>query len=231
LREALARSEQLAAVGQTAASVAHQVGTPLNLVSGYVQMLLAQPGLDAHILRRLQIVQDQIGKVADVVRGLLDRARPADEEQSIGIGDLLDRVRAIATPRFDASGVRHVVEVDPGIPGLVGNGTDLELAILNLITNAIDATPRGGEVRLAARVVADRVQLTIADTGQGIAPEVLPRIFDPWFTTKPTGRGSGLGLAIVRDVVARFGGTIDIASKPGEGTTVTMDIPWGKPKG
>jgi signal transduction histidine kinase len=227
LREALARSEQLAAVGQTAASVAHQVGTPLNLVSGYVQMLVAEPGLDSQVLRRLQIVQDQIGKVADVVRGLLNRARPATEEQSIDVRDLLDRVRSIATPRFEASGVRLVVEAEPGVPGLVGNGTDLELAILNLVTNAVDAMPGGGDVRIGARAVADRVRLTVTDTGHGIPPEVLPRIFDPWFTTKPVGRGSGLGLGIVRDVVARFGGTIDIASAPGAGTTVTMDIPWG----
>ncbi len=231
LREALARSEQLAAVGQTAASVAHQVGTPLNLVSGYVQMLLAEPGLQPEVVRRLQIVQDQIGKVADVVRGLLDRARPPAEAQPIDLRDLLERVRALATPRFEASDVRLVVSVEPGVPNLVGNGTDLELAILNLITNAIDATPAGGEVRLAARTVGDRLHVTVTDTGQGIASDLLARIFDPWFTTKPAGRGSGLGLAIVRDVVARFSGTIDVASAPGRGTTVTMDIPAQQTQG
>ena len=114
------------------------------------------------------------------------------------------------------------------VPALLGNSAELREILTNLIFNAVDAMPAGGDVRITAQEVAGRVRLTVADTGQGIPADLLPRIFDPWFSTKPVGRGSGLGLGIARDVVTRFGGTIDLASAPGQGTTVTLEIPFGK---
>ena len=225
LREALARSEQLAAIGQTAASVAHQVGTPLNLVSGYVQLMLEEPDLDPRIVRRLQTVQEQIGKVADVVRRLLDRARSAAERTPVSIGALVKRLSTVAMPRLDAAHVRLVTDVPATLPPVLGDETDLELALLNLVTNGIDAMPSGGELSIRAEVVERGVRLVIRDTGEGIPDDLLPRIFDPWVTTKAPGRGTGLGLSIARDVIARLGGTIEVQSQRGQGTAFTIDLP------
>jgi signal transduction histidine kinase len=101
----------------------------------------------------------------------------------------------------------------------------VEQALLNLVTNSIDAMPGGGRLRLAARAGPAFVELDVADSGHGIPSEILSRVFDPLFTTKPVGRGTGLGLTIVRDVIAAHGGTVDFASRRHEGTTVTIRLP------
>ena len=101
----------------------------------------------------------------------------------------------------------------------------IEQALLNLVTNSVDAMPGGGRLSLGARAGEGFVELVVSDSGHGIAAEILDQVFDPLFTTKPPGRGTGLGLSIVRDVVAAHGGTLDFASRPDEGTTVTVRLP------
>jgi two-component system, NtrC family, sensor kinase len=224
LREALARAEQLAAVGQTAASVAHQVGTPLNLISGYVQMLQEDAAVDPKTSRRLAIVQEQIGKVAVVVRTMLDHARRPDTRWPVSVGALLARVADVARPKLDASNIALVVDVASGLPDVEANSQELELAILNLVNNSLEAMSSGGTLTMRATAADARVRIEITDTGSGIAPELLPRIFEPWVTTKPSGRGTGLGLSITKDVVVRHGGTIDATSEPGR-TTFRIELP------
>jgi signal transduction histidine kinase len=227
LREQLARSEQLAAVGQTAASVAHQVGTPLNLISGYVQMMLAERSLDARDGRRLEVIQQQIGRVSDAVRTLLDRARPSAARDRLDLGALVERLRAISEPRLNASRIRMIASVAPGLPPVLANGLELELALLNLVSNAIDAMPEGGELRIDARAAGTpaQVAVTVSDTGTGIPDDLLPRIFDPWVTTKDGRHGTGLGLSITRDVVQRLGGAIEVSTRLGAGTTFRVSLP------
>jgi two-component system NtrC family sensor kinase len=224
LREALARAEQMAAVGQMAASVAHQVGTPLNLISGYVQMLQQDAAVDAKTSRRLAIVQDQIAKVAAVVRTMLDHARRPDTRWPTAVGTLLSRVADVARPKLDASRIALSLDVAPGLPDVEANGEELELALLNLVNNSLDAMPSGGTLTIRASAQDGRVHIDVTDTGSGIPPELLPRIFEPWVTTKQAGRGTGLGLSITRDVIGRHGGTIGADSEPGR-TTVTIVLP------
>jgi signal transduction histidine kinase len=224
LREALARAEQMAAVGQMAASVAHQVGTPLNLISGYVQMLQQDVAVDAKTSRRLAIVQEQIGKVAAVVRTMLDHARRPDTRWPIAVGTLLARVADVARPKLDASRIALALEVAPDLPSIEANNEELELAMLNLVNNSLDAMPGGGTLSMCATACDGKVRIDITDTGSGIAAELLPRIFEPWVTTKQSGRGTGLGLSITRDVIARHGGTITAHSEPGQ-TTLTILLP------
>ncbi len=224
LREALARAEQLAAVGQTAASVAHQVGTPLNLISGYVQMTQEDAGVDPRTARRLAIVQEQIGKVASVVRTMLDHARRPDTRWPTALAPLIKRVGDVARPKLDASHIALTLDLAPDLPSIDANGEELELALLNLVNNSLDAMPEGGSLTIRVRHGEGRVRVEITDTGGGIAPDLLPRVFEPWVTTKPAGRGTGLGLSITRDVVARHGGSIEAVSEPGR-TTFTIDLP------
>jgi signal transduction histidine kinase len=225
LREALARAEQLAAVGQMAASVAHQVGTPLNLISGYVQMLQEDASVDPKTARRLQIVQEQIGKVASVVRTLLDRSRRPGNRASIAVSSVLSRVADVARPKLDAAGISLTLEVAGELPPIWADFEELELAMLNLVSNSLDAMPHGGSLTIRARSSADSVRIDISDTGNGIAKELLPRIFDPWVTTKAAGHGTGLGLSITHDVIERHGGTISVTSEPGHKTEFTIELP------
>ena len=138
----------------------------------------------------------------------LDRARPPAGVQPVAISDAIEHVREMAWPRLSRSGITLSVNVTPGLPLIRADVTQLEMAVLNLVTNAIDAMPGGGALTISASPFGDGVRLCVADTGPGIAEDVLNRLFDPWVTTKPAGQGSGLGLAIVRDVVRASGGSV-----------------------
>jgi len=226
LREALARAEQLAAVGQMAASVAHQVGTPLNLISGYVQMLQEDASGNPRTARRLEIVQEQIAKVDSVVRTLLDHSRRPGNRAPTAVGPVLSRVADVARPKLVASGIALTLDVAPDLPTIWADSEELELAMLNLVTNSLDAMPAGGSLTIRATTShAQGVRIEVSDTGTGISKDLLPRIFQPWVTTKAAGRGTGLGLSITHDVIARHGGTIDAVSEPGRRTTFTLELP------
>jgi two-component system, NtrC family, sensor kinase len=230
LREALGRAEQMAAVGQTAANVAHQIGTPLNLISGYVQMLLADNSIDARTRRRLEMVERQIGQVAGAVRGLLDRSRYSSPRESLEPHRLIDRVLEIAQPRLDRNRVAVTVNASQDLPHIEADAVQLELALLNLVTNAIDAMPEAGALTVRLSPTAGGIRLEIADNGTGVPASLLPRIFEPWVTTKPAGRGTGLGLAIARDVIVAHGGTITIENRPSGGAVCTVELPAVPPE-
>ena len=226
LREQLASAEQLASVGQTAANVAHQVGTPLNLISGYVQLLKEELGSNSPHAPRLAIIEEQIAKVTSTVRTLLDRSRQMGRKTRTTAGELVTRVIEVMLPNLQAARITHEMDLAGGNTPILVDATNLELSLLNLMTNAVDAMPDGGTLRV--RVIDDppnRVRIEIHDTGHGVPADLLPRIFDPWVSTKKPGRGTGLGLAIARDVISAHGGSIAVASAEGVGTTFTIDLP------
>jgi two-component system NtrC family sensor kinase len=226
LREQLASAEQLASVGQTAANVAHQVGTPLNLISGYVQLLKEELGGASPHGPRLAIIEEQIAKVTSTVRTLLDRSRQMGRKTRTAAGELVVRVCEMMRPSFVAAGITLNVETPAGDTPILVDATNLELALLNLMTNAVDAMPKGGTLNVVVRdATPSRVHVEISDTGHGIPDDLMPRIFDPWVSTKKPGRGTGLGLAIARDVVTAHGGTITVVSVVGSGTTFTIELP------
>jgi len=225
LREALAKAEQLAAVGQAAANVAHQVGTPLNLVSGYVQVLLSDLSLDTRTRRRLEMMQRQIEQVTLAVRGLLDRARRTVQRARVEPAALIERVLEIAQPRLDRNHVAVAVNAATVLPHIEADSVQLELALLNLITNAVDAMVEGGSLTVTLTPLDDGVRLEVADSGPGVPEALLPTIFEPWVTTKPYGRGTGLGLAIARGVIEAHGGTIGVSNRPEGGAVFTVDLP------
>ena len=226
LREQLASAEQLASVGQTAANVAHQVGTPLNLISGYVQMLKEDLGAGSPHAARLAIIEEQIGKVTTTVRSLLDRSRQMGRRSRVAAGGLVGRVAEVMRPNLEAANIRLEVEAPGADTPILVDATNLELALLNLMTNAVDAMPKGGMLSVVVRETPqNKVRVEVSDTGHGISDELMTRIFDPWVSTKKPGRGTGLGLAIARDVIAAHGGTITVASTVGHGTTFTIDLP------
>jgi two-component system, NtrC family, sensor kinase len=224
LREELGRSQQLAAVGEATSAVAHQIGTPLNLVSGHIQLLLEQQEAGSPVAARLRVAEEQLLKVAAIVQGLLDRSRRQLEREPMDLAQMIGRLCALVQPALESAGVRLAYASGPVRP-IAGDVAQLELALLNLISNALDAMPAGGDLRLGVWERGDEVAVEVADTGVGIAPAIRDRIFEPWFTTKEPGRGTGLGLSITRSVVAEHGGRIDVQSEPGAGTTVTVILP------
>lgn len=227
-RRELARSEMLAATGQMAATFAHKIGTPLALISGYVQLLLADAPAGSERQERLRTVHEQIGRLTAIVRDLMDQTRtPLLRRVPTDAATLLEGIARLAGPSAEQKGVE--LEVDAGsrsMPLLADMG-QLEQVFLNLVTNALDAMEQGGRLTLRARPDGDRVRFEVEDTGTGIDPAVRPRIFEPLFTTKEPGRGTGLGLPIVRDVVIAHGGTVDVHSEPGHGARFEVTLPGG----
>ena len=131
----------------------------------------------------------------------------------------------MSRPALRAANVDVHVDTHGPLSSLFADPVQLELALLNLVSNSLDAMPGGGRLEILLSATADGVRLVVGDSGTGIPPDVLPRIFDAFGTTKPPGRGTGLGLSITRDAIASHGGVIDVRSEPGQGTVFTIDLP------
>jgi signal transduction histidine kinase len=226
LSEELARAGRLAALGQAAANMAHQIGTPLNLISGYVQLLIESSPAPSPSVDRLKAVQDQIAKVTAIVRAALDSSRPpALPHEPADLVALVRRVCQMAGPMLDDAKVQVEVVAPPHPLHVMADPVQLELALLNLITNSVDAMTSGGTLTVRLGSSDHRIRVDVEDTGSGVSAELLARIFDPWVTTKAPGKGSGLGLSIARQVIVGHGGSIRVANRPGGGAVFTIDLP------
>jgi signal transduction histidine kinase len=236
LRRENASRVRLATLGQLAAQLAHEIGTPLSSVSGHLQLALLQRDLPAGLRDRLDVAQREIGRIGRIVRDYLDSTRSLEPDmKSTSLSQVLAEAVEV-TVSVDPSGRRSIelesVE-DPGNfvtdPGL------LRQILINLLANAFDAVERGGKVSLGAGLEnGDDVVITISDTGPGIPADDLRRIFEPFYTTKGRGKGTGLGLAICRELVAALGGSIAVESTPGRGSTFSVRLPrygQGRPEG
>jgi signal transduction histidine kinase len=220
----------LAVAGKLAAGLAHEVGTPLNIISGRAEFALRHSPATDPRREDLEAIINQIDRISRVISGLLDVVRPASpklEPLSVGavVGELLPLLRHAARQR----GIVLESHRDDGDARVDGDAGQLQQVLLNLVVNALEATPAGGRVTISTRCSPrgdrDGVALTVADTGSGIAPDVAPRIFESFFTTKPRGQGTGLGLAICRDIAKTHGGEMTVTSRPGEGSTFALWVP------
>ena len=226
LSEELARAGRLAALGQAAANMAHQIGTPLNLISGYVQVLIQSTPPESPALDRLKAIQEQVAKVSAIVRAALDSSRSSSmPRERVDFAALVKRVCQMAAPMIEDAGIQVQVTVPDQPVDIVADAVHLELALLNLISNSVDAMESGGRLGVCLARVDDTLRLEVEDTGTGIPLELLAHIFEPWVTTKALGKGSGLGLSIARQVVASHGGTIRAENRPGQGATFIIELP------
>jgi signal transduction histidine kinase len=220
----LTELERLAAAGQTAAQFAHEVGTPLNLISGHVQLLRTQLVGDGRALGRLETVNAQIERIERIVRAALDRTRPdAAALSPVDLNSLLGHTFDTVGPALDARGVRLLRVTDASLPSVEGDADRLQQVFINLINNALDAMPGGGELRVSTS--APPAVVEFADTGCGMSDEVRAHIFDPLYTTKERGRGTGLGLVIVRQVMREHGGDVEVETEPGSGSRFRLIFP------
>jgi two-component system, NtrC family, sensor kinase len=230
-RREMGRLERLAAVGEATAIVAHEVGTPLTAISGHLQ-LLAEEVRDSGARDRLGVVQAHMARAIATIQGLLDSARlPPPMRRPIQVNALVQEMVGLASPGIGRpQKLQVVMKLSPELPEILADGDQLRQVLLNLVTNALDAMPEGGQLSLRTCPVFDDrgmtgVQVQIADTGPGIPSEDLRRIFDPFFTTKGPGQGTGLGLAICQRIVKAHQGSLEVKSRKGQGTTVLMTLP------
>jgi two-component system, NtrC family, sensor kinase len=235
LREELGAQERLAVAGQLTATFAHEVGTPLNLVTGHLQLLDAQKDLPDKTRERLRVIQGQIQRVGDIVRRLLDLTRrPQLHRQAQLFSSLFADLQQLWAPTLAAHGVTVEAEV-PADCCLEVDRKQMEQLFLNLMNNAIDAMPSGGSVRISVEPGEESSpgglwwELRFQDSGQGIPAELMGQVFRPMFTTKPEGEGTGLGLSICREIVRNHGGEIRIDSTEGFGTAVIFTLPGATP--
>jgi PAS domain S-box-containing protein len=240
LEREMQQAEKLVVMGQLAAGIAHQIGTPLNVISGSAEYLMMEWGADRPRPHELEIIVAQTDRITKLIQQLLNFARPARMAmQPVKLNDLLREVVGLTEHQIAKERIKVRTEFQPDLPAIQGDSNQLEQAFLNIVINAWHAMPAGGTLTLRTRStpVANRlprpgrvatpegVEVSISDTGVGIPAEVLPRIFDPFFSTKGVGKGTGLGLAITRRILEDHRGTIEVSSEVGQGTTFTVWLP------
>jgi len=239
LAQEVQQAEKLAVVGQLAAGIAHQIGTPLNVISGSAEYLMMESGGEKPRPQELDIIIAQTDRITKLIQQLLNFARPTRMElRSLDLGKLLEGLLTLTEHQIAKEGISVKAEFGSDLPPILGDANQLEQAFLNIVINAWHAMPDGGRLSLATRAVpaTERhrrvgraaqlgVEVVIADTGMGIAPENMPKIFDPFFSTKGVGKGTGLGLAISRRIIEDHHGSIDVDSAVGRGTTFSIWLP------
>ena len=230
LQLVMGRVERLATLGRMSGSIAHELGTPLNSVLGYTQ-LLSQENLSERAQRRLGIIENQIHRMGDIIQNYLSHARGAIPKTRIDMNELIRDTLILLQPIFQQHGVEMKTRLARSLPQISGDEVSLQRVLINLLDNAVDACENGGLLTISttsnSTTAGKGAGLTIevADTGVGIPAELLPKIFDLFVTTKPPGEGTGLGLVICQEIIKAHGGTINMKSQPGQGTTVGIYLP------
>ena len=230
LQREMGRVERLAALGRMTATIAHELGTPLNSVLGYTQ-LLAQEPLSEDARRRLTIIETQVRRMEDIIQHYLSHTRGSPHNNRININELVEETLVMLNPIFQQHGVTATATLDQSLPLLWGDDDSLQRVLINVLDNAVNASKEGGLLKITARESATSeskatgIVMEITDSGAGIPPELLPKIFDLFVTTKPSGKGTGLGLVVCQEIIKAHRGTIDIKSEVGNGTCVRIFLP------
>ncbi|MFN2151910.1 MAG: GAF domain-containing protein [Anaerolineales bacterium] len=229
-KDHLIRSARLAAVGELAAGVAHELNNPLTTVAGFVELVLDDLPVDSPHRPDLELVLKEARRAREVVRRLLDFSRPGEGFRvNADVNDLVSDVIALVHHLLHTSGVEIKTEMQEDLPWIQVDRDQIKQVLLNLVHNAIHAMPRGGTLTMQTETwMRDEdpgVIIRVRDTGQGISPEHLDRLFEPFFTTRPPGKGTGLGLSVSYGIITDHGGLIDVESAPGLGSTFTVWLP------
>ncbi len=230
LESQLSQAEKLSSIGLLAAGVAHEVNTPLAVISSYAQMLAKQVHGDEKQSGLLDKITRQTFRASEIVNSLLNFSRTSSTEfTNVDLNRVIQDTLTLLDHQFKTARVKVQAELQPELPAIHGNTGKLQQVFLNLFLNAKDAMPAGGTLRISTSN-GHHVQVKVSDTGTGIAQEHIHRIYDPFFTTKnkpKTGHsgGTGLGLSVTYGIIQEHAGKIRVASTPGEGTTFIMEFP------
>jgi two-component system sensor histidine kinase HydH len=230
LEAAMAQRERLATLGDMAATVAHEIRNPLNAVSMGLQRLGAEfhPAEGEEYGRLVTLMRGEVERLNSIVGEFLSLARPLSlNREAADVADLLADAAALVEADAKASGVEVSVEVRPGLPRVRLDRDRFKQALLNVMLNAVQAMPGGGRLGVQAAVAGRHLAVTVTDAGGGIPADLLPRIFEPYVTTRA--KGLGLGLAVARRIVEAHGGRIEAESEPGRGSRFRLTVPLADP--
>jgi PAS domain S-box-containing protein len=226
LEQQLLQTEKLTSLGLLAAGVAHEVNTPLAVISNYIQMLARQlPGDDSR-QKIIEKIVKQTFRASEIVNNLLNFSRTgAAELSAVNLNEVIEETLTLVAHPFRAAQVTVIKTFAEQLPSVKGSSNRLQQVFLNLFLNARDAMPSGGMLEVRTSSQNGSVEVEVTDTGVGITDDVLRRIFDPFFTTKATGRGTGLGLSVSYGIVQEHKGRIEVRSTPGKGTSFRLEFP------
>ncbi|MGE5642176.1 MAG: ATP-binding protein [Byssovorax cruenta] len=226
----LIQAAKLAAVGEMAAGIAHELNNPLTSVTGFTELALAEIPQDTETHQDLEMVLQEALRARSVVRRLLDFARQSESTRArASLNEVVDDVVALSRHLIHTSGVELKLDLEVNLPWAVVDVNQMKQVLLNLVHNALQAMPNGGEMKIMTESVArsnrDWVVVSVMDTGIGISPAEQARIFEPFYTTKGNRGGTGLGLSVTYGIVTDHGGQIDVESQPGKGSKFTVWLP------
>jgi CheY-like chemotaxis protein len=217
------------------AGVAHELNNPLTAILGVTELLREREGTDDPTKRQLELTHRQARRAARIVQNLLEFSRPASpHKKSLDVNSLVERTLQLHEHSLRRNNIAVEFRPEPGLPGVIGDANQLIQVFLNLVTNAEQAIREvrdSGRIQVRLANATNRIAITVQDDGVGIRPEALPRIFDPFYTTKRPGGGTGLGLSICMSIIREHGGNIEAETLPAGGTafTVTLPIAVGQP--
>jgi len=227
--------DKMMSLGRLAASVVHEINNPLSGILNYLRLMsriLRQGALSddrkEKFQRYLDLVENETSRCSQIVSSLLSFSRISPPSfGKIHIDELLQRCILLSQHKLELSNIRLESSIQPNLPPVDGDFNQLQQCVINLIFNALDAMPEGGDLTLDSRLDGNsgKVIITVRDTGRGIASEHLPHIFEPFFTTKNEGYGVGLGLSTVYGIMERHNGSVQVESQPGQGTAVMLELP------
>jgi two-component system, NtrC family, sensor kinase len=226
MEEQMTQTEKLTSLGLLAAGVAHEVNTPLAVISNYIQMLAKQMPEGDPRQSIIDKIVKQTFRASEIVNNLLNFSRTgAAEAASVDVNRVVEETLSLVAHPLKTAQIQVVKELGESLPPVQGSANKLQQVFLNLFLNARDAMPGGGMLEVRTTAHNGSVEIEIADTGGGIAREDIHRIFDPFFTTKPNGRGTGLGLSVSYGIIKEHAGKIDVRSTPGKGTSFHVEFP------
>jgi signal transduction histidine kinase len=226
LEQQLLASGRLVAVGELTASMAHEFNNPLGIVLGFAQGLLTNMDPSDPNYHHVQIIAEEAKRCEKLVQELLEFGRPKSADFALtNVEEMIHKTLDLVQPHATKNKVETIARTGSHLPQIHADPQQLQQVLLNLSLNAVDAMPKGGTLTIGAEIDAwNQMTISVADTGIGIDADVLPRIFQPFFTSKKR-RGLGLGLPICDRIVKSHGGRIDVASQPGQGTTFRIHLP------
>ncbi len=208
-QQQLVHTERVAALGEMSARVAHEINNPLGIIKNYLLLIRRSAGTNIEAGNYIDIVGQEIDRIARIVRELLDFHRPEKvTNQPIDVEKAVEDVLVLMDRQFDKLEIEVVRHFTKNLPIVMGSPENIKQVVLNLVINACDAMAGGGQLEITIARVKDDIQMTFCDTGTGIEPDIIPRIFEPFFTTKEQGKGTGLGLAVCYGIIKRHGGSI-----------------------
>ncbi|MGE3536033.1 MAG: ATP-binding protein [Candidatus Tectimicrobiota bacterium] len=224
----LAQWERLAGMGYQSATIAHEIGTPLHSIAGYIHLVLSDAQLPDNARRQLHIVESQLDRISETLRAMLaSTEQPQPQVQPLDLNALLADLLHLTSPGMARSRIQVHTQLQTDLPPVLADGNQLQQVFVNLLVNAMDAMPEGGrlDVCTALEASAAAVLVHIRDTGQGIAEAHVEKIFDPFFTTKEAGKGTGIGLAVCAQIIHAHGGSLTVQSQAGQGSTFSVRLP------